>query len=136
MSNLVARFLPSGSARFTLPQVSDAKAIDFPFLADLPETTDLDPSILKELEAYKADFQEHGGLIIRAAAPGLLNVSRQRFDQLLKKYGFWSAEHFEKTWYSCNQLKEFAAKRVDKNGGKHTHKAADVIKAAFSEFNN
>ena len=132
MYNLVARFLPSGASRFTLPQVSEAKAIDFPFLADLPETTDLDPSILAELKAYKSDFEEHGGLIIRSAAPALLNVSRQLFDQLLKKYGFWSAEHFEKTWYSCNQLKEFAAKRVAE--GRPGHDAAAAVKAAFSEF--
>lgn len=124
--------MPSDQTHFTLPAVSEAKAIDFPFLADLPETAVLDPAIVKELEAYKADFEEHGGLIIRAAAPGLLGVTRQRFDQLLKKYGFWTAEHFEKTWLSCNQLKEFAAKRVAE--GKPGHDAAETIKAAFSEF--
>ena len=116
--------------------MSEAKAIDFPFLADLPETTDLDPSILAELKAYKDDFDTHGGLIIRSAAPGLLGVTRQRFYQLEKEYGFWSAEHFEKTWYSCNQLKEFAAKRVTPGAGRGGHKKAAVIKAAFSEFKN
>ena len=87
---------------------------------------------MAELKAYKDDFEEHGGLIIRSAAPELLGVSRQRFDQLLKKYGFWSAEHFEKTWYSCNQLQEFARKRVD--AGRPGHDPAAVMKAAFSEF--
>lgn len=88
---------------------------------------------MAELKLFKADFEKHGGLLPKPTVPGLLGVSRQRFDQMCKDYTFWSAEYFESTWFSRKQIEEFHLKRI-KKGGRPAQDRAAVIKAAFSEF--
>jgi len=113
--------------------VSNAEAIDFPFLDDLPKGETLPEEIQEELERYRADFEEHEGLIIGAAVPALLQISQQRWSVIKKEFGFWCAEHFGKEWYSKKQLVAYYEKRTRK-GGRPSHDTAKVIKAAFSEF--
>ena len=134
MSNLVARFLPSDNSSSKIPEVSEAKAADFPFLADIPEGEALPEDIVAELDALKADWEEHGGLIIGGAVPGILGVSKQRWAVIKKDYNFRMMVHFGKQWFSRKQLEEYYKRRMAKNGGASTHKAAQALKAAFSEF--
>ena len=126
--------MPSGASRITLPQVSEAQASEFPFLADIPAGTALPEDVVAELDALKADWAEHGGLILGAAVPGILGVSRARWAVIKKDYNFRMMEHFGKQWFSRKQLEEYYKRRMAKNGGASTHKAAQALKAAFSEF--
>ena len=92
---------------------------DFEFLKDLPQNESCWPEGLKEeISEYTSAFLEHDGLILRAVAPDLLQVSRQRFDQISEKYDFWSKEFFEKTWYSRRELENFS--KVKRPTGIHS----------------
>jgi hypothetical protein len=107
--------------------IADAKT-EFDFLADLEQNENVLPKgIVQELTDFKADFDEHNGLIPSGSAPALLNLSRQRFTQLRAKYGFWSAEYFEKTWYSRRELEDFY--KVDRKRGRPSHSVAKVLKS-------
>ena len=130
VSNLVARFLPSGTSRFTIPQVSEADAIEFPFLADLPKREDWPAELAAEVDAYVADFKEHDGLLIQKACPALLGVSRQRFHQLVQTYNFQKFEHFESTWYSRKQLQKFAS--LHRDAASFQNGTSDAIRAQFA----
>ena len=65
---------------------------EFEFLKDLPQRdSDWPDGLVNEIKAYTAAFKEHKGLIPQSAVPELLQVSKQRFFQLRKKYEFWNA---------------------------------------------
>ena len=128
--NLVARFLPSGTARFTIPQVSESEENAFPFLADLPKREDWGEELTREVDAYVADFKEHDGLLIQKACPALLGVSRQRFSQLVDTYNFQKFEHFDSTWYSRKQLQTFAS--LHRDAASYQNGTSDAIRAQFA----
>ena len=99
----------------------------FEFLNELEQNeNELPNELVQALKNFKADFQEHNGLIPNASVPALLNVSRQRWDQLREKYGFWSAEYFDKTWFSRQQLEDFY--KVQRKTGAPAHNVAKVLK--------
>lgn len=100
----------------------------FDFLADLEQNeNELSSELLDELKAFKTDFSEHDGLIPSGSCPALLNVSQQRWSQLRKQYGFWSADHFEKTWYSRRELEDFY--KVKRKSGAAGHSVSKVLKS-------
>lgn len=90
----------------------------FDFLKDLPQREDDWPTELRqEIAAYTKDFEDHDGLIPKAAAPELLQVSRQRLAQLEEEYGFFKVTYFEKVWYSRRELEDFYKVRRVKGQG-------------------
>jgi hypothetical protein len=107
----------------------------FGFLADLPQRkVALDRGICQELIDFGNDYAEHNGLLPVQTVPALLHVSRQRWDQLRKKYGFWNAQYFDKTWYSRRQIEEFY--KVQRKLGKPSHEVAAVLKSLLPTVNN
>ena len=106
---------------------ADAKT-EFDFLADLEQNENALPKgILQELTDFKADFKEHDGLIPSGSVPALLNVSHQRWSQLKKQYGFWSADYYEKTWFSRRELEDFY--KVKRKAGVPGHSVSKVLKS-------
>jgi len=104
---------------------------EFDFLQDLPQNESVWPAGLKEeISEYTSAFLEHDGLILKAVAPDLLQVSRQRFDQICDKYDFWSKEFFDKTWYSRRELEKFY--KIDRPTGIHskTEEPVSVLSVA------
>ena len=100
----------------------------FEFLNELEQNeNELPAEIVQDLQGFKADFTEHNGLIPSGSVPALLNVSRQRWSQLNEKYGFWSAEYFEKTWYSRRELEDFY--KVERKNGAAAHSVSKVLKS-------
>lgn len=100
----------------------------FEFLNELEQNENqLDGELVQALKGFKTDFQKHNGLIPSGSVPALLNVSKQRWSQLNQKYGFWSAEYFEKTWYSRQQLEDFY--KVQRKNGRPAHDVAKVLKS-------
>ena len=99
----------------------------FEFLNELEQNeNEVSGEVVQALKDFKADFKEHNGLIPSQSVPALLNMSRQRWDQLKQKYGFWSAEYFDKTWYSRQQLEDFY--KVQRKKGRPSHNVAKVLK--------
>jgi hypothetical protein len=99
----------------------------FEFLEQLEQNgNELPSELVQELHAFKADFEEHDGLIPSGSVPALLNVSQQRWSQLNHQYGFWSAKHFEKTWYSRRQIEDFY--KVRRKTGHGGHNVSKVLK--------
>jgi len=129
-------FLKSATSSYKLVSMEAVLTQEFEFLKDLPQNESSWPAGLKEeIAEYTSAFQEHDGLILRAVAPDLLQVSRQRFDQISKKYDFWSGEFFEKTWYSRKELENFS--KIDRPVGKHGKtKAAPSVLSIASKIKN
>jgi len=110
--------------------VFDVVATDqhFDFLSELPQReVALDRGILQELKDFKDDYKEHEGLLPNHTVPALLNVSRQRWDQLKKKYGFWTAKYFDKDWFSRRQIEDFY--KVQRKEGRPAHDVAKCLKS-------
>lgn len=100
----------------------------FEFLNDLEQNeNELPGELVQALKDFKADFQEHNGLIPSGSVPALLGVSKQRWSQLNHKYGFWNAEYFEKTWYSRQELEDFY--KVERKNGAAAHSVSKVLKS-------
>ena len=110
--------------------VFDVVATDqhFEFLADLPQReVALDRGIVQELFDFKADYDEHNGLLPNQTVPALLNVSKQRWDQLKKQYGFWTGRYFDKDWFSRRQIEDFY--KVQRKAGRPAHDVAKCLKS-------
>ena len=100
----------------------------FEFLNELEQNeNELPGELVQALNGFKADFKEHNGLIPSGSVPALLAVSQQRWSQLKKEYGFWSAEYFEKTWYSRRELEDFY--KVRRKTGAPGHNVSKVLKS-------
>lgn len=106
----------------------EATAETFEFLKDLEQNEKALPKeLLAELNSFKADYDEHDGLLPSGSVPALLNVSQQRWSQLNKEYGFWSKTYFEKTWYSRRQIEDFY--KVRRKTGAAGHSVSKVLKS-------
>jgi hypothetical protein len=100
----------------------------FEFLNDLEQNeNELPGELVQALNNFKEDFKEHNGLIPSGSVPALLNVSQQRWSQLKKEYGFWSADYFEKTWFSRRELEDFY--KVERKAGAPGHSVSKVLKS-------
>ena len=108
---------------------------EFEFLKDLEQNENtVSRGLVQELREFKDDFKKHEGLLPNHTCPELLGVSRQRWDQLRKKYGFWNASYFDKTWYSRRQLEDFY--KVQRKNGKPAHDVAKVLKSILPPVSN
>ena len=106
----------------------EATAETFEFLNELEQNENELPSeLVQALGEFKADYDEHNGLIPSGSVPALLAVSQQRWSQLKKEYGFWRAEYFEKTWYSRRELEDFY--KVRRKPGAPGHNVSKVLKS-------
>ncbi len=95
------------------------EAIQFDLLTGLAEQeSSMCVDELAQVDEFVALTKEHKGLILNAVVPELLQVSRQRWHDLRKEYGFESWEMFDKTWYSRKQLERFAKLNRSKGGGR------------------
>lgn len=100
----------------------------FDFFKDLPKREeDWPDGLAEEIANYTEDFKKHDGLIPKAAAPELLQVSRQRVDQLTAEYGFFRVKYFGKWWYSRRQLEDFW--KQERKNGRNTSKGPSLKKA-------
>jgi len=100
----------------------------FDFLEALEDNgNELPAELIKEFTDFKADYDEHNGLLPSGTVPDLLNVSRQRWDQLRKKYEFWNKTYFDKTWYSRQEIEDFY--KVERSTGRPSHDVAKVLKS-------
>ena len=105
---------------------------EFGFLKDLPQReSDWPDGLANEIKAYTAAFKEHKGLIPSSVAPELLQVSKQRFFQLRKKYEFWSATFFGKQFYSRTQLEQFH--KVNRKQGQPGHDVGKILKSMLQD---
>ena len=114
--------------------MNDTRALEqtatdtFEFLSDLPQAHDAMPEeVRSELDSFMADQKEHDGLIPSGTVPALLGVSQQRWSQLKNTYDFWSAEHFEKVWYSRRQIEDFY--KVRRGRGRPASDVAGILKS-------
>ena len=84
-------------------------------LPDLAEFMDdsksLPAEIAEELEAMKADWDSENGLIMNAAVPGILQMSKQNWYKLRENYGFKKYTHFGKDFFSRRELEKFYSLR-------------------------
>lgn len=100
----------------------------FDFFKDLPKREeDWPEGLAAEISEYTADFQKHDGLIPQSAAPELLQVSRQRVDQIVKEYDFLKVQYFGKWWYSRRQLEDFW--KLNRKNGRPNAKGPSLKKA-------
>ena len=100
----------------------------FEFLEQLEQNENTIPAeLVQEFKDFRKDYDEHDGLLPSGSCPDLLGVSRQRWDQLRDKYGFWSATYFDKTWYSRRQLEDFY--KVQRKQGAAAHSVSKVLKS-------
>ena len=105
---------------------------EFEFLKDLPQRdSDWPDGLVNEIKSYTAAFKEHKGLIPQSAVPDLLQVSKQRFFQLRKKYEFWNAKYFGKQWYSRVQLQAFH--KVNRKDGQPGHDVGKILKCILRD---
>lgn len=113
----------------------EAALQEFEFLKDLEQREGVLPADLTaDIKAFKDDYIEHDGLIMSAVVPDLLQVSKQRWSQLKKKYEFWNKQYFEKTWYSKKQLEAFYL--VDRKDGRPGHDVGKILKSLLKEAKN
>ena len=84
-------------------------------LPDLAEFIDdsksLPAEILEEMNAMKADWDSENGLIMNAAVPGILEMSKQNWYKCRKNYDFVVYRHFEKDFFSRRELEKFYSLR-------------------------
>ena len=92
-------------------------AVQYDLLSGLAEQkSSMSPSELEKLEKFVALTAEHNGLILQAVIPELLQVSRQRWHVLRKKYEFQSWEFFGHRWFSRKQIEDFS--KLDRSSGR------------------
>ncbi len=95
---------------------TEESAIQFDLLTGLAEQdSSIGADELAQVDEFVALTKEHKGMILNAVVPELLQVSRQRWHNLRKEYGFQSWEMFGKTWYSRKQLERFS--KIDRSSG-------------------
>jgi hypothetical protein len=110
-----------------LEAVNDSSTT-FDFLNELEDNGNvLPPELVQEVQDFKADYDKFNGLLPSGTVPDLLGVSRQRWDQLREKYGFWSKTYFDKTWYSRQEIEDFY--KVSRKAGRPSHDVAKVLKS-------
>lgn len=95
-------------------------------LTDLPQQEGLfDEDLKADVKEWHDAMKEQGGLLPRAACPGLLGVSRQRFQQLETRYDFWCGIFFGMRFYSYKQLHAFS--KVQRKTGRPGQGVAKVL---------
>lgn len=75
--------------------------------AFMDDSKSLPAEIVAEIEAMKTDWDSENGLILNAAVPGLLSMTRQNWYECRKNYGFVVYRHFEKDFFSRRELEKF-----------------------------
>ena len=83
------------------------------------------------LEAYQRDSQREGGLMTKALAATVLNVSHQRVCQLVEEGRFGVFRHFDKDFLSTNQVKGLFAEERKAGRPWKTPSRLSLLKAAF-----
>jgi len=78
----------------------------------------------QELEAMTKDADTHGGLIPQAVAAILLDVSRQRINELIRLGTFRSFEYFGKPFVCVNDVVAFV--NSERKGGRPIKEAGIV----------
>ena len=80
----------------------------FPNMAEfMDDSKSLPAEILEEVELMQKDWVAQGGLILSAAVPGILRMSKANWYETKKKYNFVVYRHFEKDFFSRKELEAF-----------------------------
>lgn len=87
----------------------------------------------KELEAYQRDSGREGGLISKALAATILDVSHQRVCQLVESGCFSVFHHFDKEFVSIKEVKAFLL--VERKAGRPWKRPSNLqlLKAALRD---
>lgn len=106
-----------------------------PNLADfIDDTKSLPAEVLEEMEAMKVDWDSENGLILNAAVPGILQMSKQNWYECRKNYGFVIYRHFEKDFFSRRELEKFyKLRRQDGVQGRGRVSLKEMWKEASAE---
>jgi len=83
-----------------------------------------------QISAYRKDSKETGGLVLRAQAGAVLEISPSRMYQLVKDDRFQIYEHFGKEMFGADEIIEYARiAKISGKGGVAQKKAWDATKA-------
>ena len=107
-------------------------AIQFDLLSGLAEQeSSLCPDELAQVDEFVRLTKEHGGLILCAVVPELLQVSKARWFQLRNQYQFQRWDMFGHVWHSRKELEAFS--KLDRRSGRGRPSLVKIIKTLASE---
>jgi hypothetical protein len=86
--------------------MSGDNPVDLPLFENLPKRK-VKKGLLAKLEYFKKLQQETGGLVPYASAALLMEVSKQRVDELVKEGTLTPYEALGKKWLSAKQIADF-----------------------------
>lgn len=112
-----------------ISEVQGADVIEFPFAESLPKSED--PAIMSEVREMQNAWDEHGGLVPKAALPQIFGVSQQAAYAYPKKYNLRQWTFFKKTWLSMNEVK--ALHGIRRPSGFKGHSTAAMIRDCLSD---
>ena len=102
----------------------------FEFFEDLEKDgLEIPSELVAEYNEFLSDYAKHEGLLPSGSVPDILGLSKQRWSQLNAKYKFWSAEYFDKKWYSRREIEDFY--NVERKTGRPKMDAAKVLKGVL-----
>ena len=87
-----------------------------------------------QIKAYKADSEKTGGLVLRAQAGAVLEISPSRMYQLVKDGRFQIYTHFEKEMFGADEIIEYARiAKISGKGGVAQKRAWDATKVEMKK---
>jgi hypothetical protein len=89
-----------------------AITIEQPLLPGMPSESKVASAVretVHEVEAWKKDSSEQGGLMTKSLAADVLNVTPQRVSEMVREGRFRVFKHFEREWLSTEEVKGYFA---------------------------